>query len=60
MDSLYEMERQLLAPWLPRSVIITGISSLERHGAQVHCNLGPISVLIPVRYLVEKCDYCDL
>lgn len=50
MDSYYKTDYQLLAPWLPCSVIITGVSSLERLSAQVHCNLGPISSLIPMRH----------
>lgn len=48
---------QLLAPWLPWlpcSVIVTGVASLERLGAQVHCNLDPISSLIPMRHFGEN------
>lgn len=54
VDSYYKIDRQLLAPWLPCSVIIIGISSLERLSAQVHCNLGPISSLIPMRHFGEN------
>lgn len=54
MDSYCNMDCQLLAPWLPCSVIITGVSSLERLSAQVHCNLGPISSLIPMRHFGEN------
>lgn len=48
------MDSQLLAPWLPYSVIITGVSSLERLRAPVHCNLGPISSQIPMRHFEEN------
>lgn len=54
MNSYVKMDSQLLEPWLPCSVIITGVSSLERLRARVHCNLGPISSLIPMRYFVEN------
>lgn len=54
MDSCYKMDCQLRAPWLPGSVIITGTSGLERLSAQVHCNLGPISSLIPMRHFGEN------
>lgn len=48
------MDCQLLAPWLPYSVIITGVSSLERYSAQVCCNLDPITSLITTRHLGGK------
>lgn len=54
MDSYCKIACQLLEPWLPYSVIITGVSGLEKLSAQVHCNLGPISSLIPMRHLVEN------